>query len=409
MIHNSKKKLKYVFFKKLLFFCYYNGMDDKTNKSEIDRIKTLIDYDILYSQKDKKFDDLIKLSSNIFKSRFVGISFIDQNNQWLKSTIGIEDINEIPKNVSLCQDTINSNEPILINDINNEIKFKENPWLKKYPDICFYLGFPLIAPNNQKIGTLFFLDNTKRNISENELESLKIISNQIISELEIRTSFKKIIKQSKLTTLNEFGNSIAHEINNPLTIINANLSLLKRTIPVEKMNNIEACQRSVDRIVMIVKGIRKFSGTDYSTKEVHFNLKDITNEVLSLVGSKLSKFGIDLIVDLDDLNLIGNDQDFSHVIMSLIKNSMDALSKKDESLKKWIKITIKNNEFEIVDSGNGVCFSVQDKLFLPFVSTKKEVTGVGLELSIAKGIIEQHGGKICYSLKDGNTSFKLSF
>lgn len=127
-----------------------------------------------------------------------------------------------------------------------------------------------------------------------------------------------------------------------------------------------------------------------------------------MVDSKIKLLGIDLILDLTQLKIVGNEQDLSQAIMNLITNSIDDLLKLDEP-KKWIKITIKDRYFEIVDSGKGVCESIRKKNFIPFTTTKKEVTGVGLGLSISKGIIDQHLGKISYDLKDGNTCFMISF
>jgi signal transduction histidine kinase len=94
--------------------------------------------------------------------------------------------------------------------------------------------------------------------------------------------------------------------------------------------------------------------------------------------------------------------------MNLLNNAYDAVQSGTHS---WIEIaaTTENNilKISITDSGSGISQSIQDKIMMPFFTTKEVGKGTGLGLSISQGIIEEHGGKLYFDPSSKNTRFTI--
>ena len=128
--------------------------------------------------------------------------------------------------------------------------------------------------------------------------------------------------------------------------------------------------------------------------------------------SQIKDKGIDFITDIDPetLELTADPEMIEQVLINLLLNSISALNSKQNAK---IKLTAKLDErgrviIQIADNGSGIIEQVQDKIFIPFFTTKQEGTGIGLSLS--KQIMRLHRGNISVSSKAGvETVFTLRF
>lgn len=224
-----------------------------------------------------------------------------------------------------------------------------------------------------------------------------------------------IIHTSKMASLGEMAGGIAHEINNPITVIQ---SLARQIIFfLEKNQNfnlaIDKAKKIsdvVDRIAKIVKGMRSFSRDGNKDEFVNVKIIAMIENTLSMCFEKFSFGGIkiDLSSVSNDLYVEMREAQVSQVLLNLLNNSYDAIEK---NLEKWIKISteIKNNMvvISITDSGKGLPLDIKEKIFQPFFTTKSIGKGTGLGLSISKNILEQHGGKLHYDSESPNTKFQI--
>ena len=243
------------------------------------------------------------------------------------------------------------------------------------------------------------------------------IANDITTELATQEALEleraKSIQSSKLATLGELAASVAHEINNPLSIIHGSAILIPRFVNnPEKFNQkVENVLKAAERISKIVTGLRKFSRASVKTLNREYSLAEIVRESIILTENKASRYSI--LVELDvknDLTIECNDIEIEQIIINMINNSIDAIKELSE---KWIKLTIEDSNDHVVllirDSGNGIKPDIVEKMFNPFYTTKPVGEGTGLGLSIVKGIIEEHQGKIRVVAEDQNTCFEIMF
>jgi len=223
----------------------------------------------------------------------------------------------------------------------------------------------------------------------------------------------QIIRSSKLSSLGEMSAGIAHEINNPLTIISGSVGLLVKFSdnPEKWMSTVEKIKKSCDRIARIVSGLKKFSRTDEKKNLKNHNLTDIVKESLILVDAKSKQNATKILIDLQKVSsIICDEVEIEQVLVNLLSNAIDAAVNSPE---KWVKVALFQESNQVVlrvmDSGSGVATDIRDKIFEPFFTTKKIGQGTGLGLSIVKGILDEHNATVTVRSEFPNTCFEIRF
>ena len=222
-------------------------------------------------------------------------------------------------------------------------------------------------------------------------------------------SQKEQLQSAKLASLFELSSGIAHEINNPLSIISGFSELIEENIQEHKetfipkypklQSHLQRVKDAGERITNIVKHIKEFC--QMSTGEhAPLRINDVVHRSFFLLEQQLINRGIALSLQLDGDNpaINGDMAALEHALMNIITNARDALTEKHQ--RKGGHLTVKtthDNDYvsiEFKDDGTGIEKEALDKVFDPFFSTKETGEGSGLGLSICYGIINDHKGKI---------------
>ncbi|MDI1233629.1 MAG: PAS domain-containing protein [bacterium] len=156
--------------------------------NENERLNDLKKFQILDSQPEKEFDEIVKLAADIFQVPISLISFIDSDRLWFKAKFGI-DLLETPRDLSFCNNIDTTDSQILvINDTLLDNRFKNNPFVDCENGIRFYAGAPLVSENGNLLGAFCIEDTEPRNLSEFELRTLKSLSNRVLELLLSRVA-----------------------------------------------------------------------------------------------------------------------------------------------------------------------------------------------------------------------------
>ncbi|MCB8925370.1 MAG: response regulator [Ardenticatenaceae bacterium] len=218
---------------------------------------------------------------------------------------------------------------------------------------------------------------------------------------EERRLESSLLQAGKLAAIGQLAAGVAHEINNPLTAINANAEMLKMFIPQEDENYeaVDLIARAGDRATKVVRGLLDFA------RQEHYNLTtgDVNGSIqqtLDLVRYQLTSADAEVIRDMAE-NLppiVGSWEHLKSVWLNLIVNARDAIYQMPAPRQISISTRLDNEEEHvqviIQDNGKGMSEAELVHIFEPFYTTKDPGKGTGLGLATTHRIIEQHGGDI---------------
>lgn len=225
---------------------------------------------------------------------------------------------------------------------------------------------------------------------------------------EERRLESSLMQAGKLAAIGQLAAGVAHEINNPLTAINANAEILQMSIGTDDENyeSVELIAQAGSRAAQVVRGLLDFarqSQYEFAPVEVNGSIQ----QALNLVSYQFKTANIEVITDLaDDLPAVeASLEHLQSVWLNLLINARDAFE--DVNEEKRIEISTRHEQPEdevlvvVRDSGRGMSPTEQDHIFEPFYTTKAPGEGTGLGLATCHRIIEQHGGQIEVASKLG--------
>lgn len=290
-----------------------------------------------------------------------------------------------------------------------------------------------IARLEQQGGTLDLVDQLQRHdgsqLPVNVSASLKVIGGQayllltardlsarLAMEKELEEQRAKVTYAAKMASLGEMAGGVAHEINNPLTIIKGlaeHIQLLLRTAPKDSdaiLDKTTQIKKTIMRIARIVKGLRTFSRDGTNDPCAATSVASLFDDALGLCAEAFRHAEIELIAPAVDPNLSIECRatEISQVLLNLLSNARDAVAGRSPA---WVKLEALDLgelvAIAVTDSGPGIPEAAKERIMEPFFTTKGVGKGTGLGLSISRGIAERHHGWLEYDQHHHNTRFIL--
>jgi histidine kinase len=253
---------------------------------------------------------------------------------------------------------------------------------------------------------------------------LLVTTSDITRRLEVE---QQLIQASKMATLGEMATGIAHELNQPLSVIKTVSSFYMNKI--DRREDIASdvlttmltkVDKNVDRATRIITHMRQFARkSEMKMEKVQVN--DVIRNAAEIFSQQLKVKGIELVIETGkSVPKINADPDrLEQVFINLLVNARDAIEEKwrmTPQVPENEKIIITTSAtgglvaVEIHDTGIGIPPDIIEKVFDPFFTTKEVGKGTGLGLSISYGIVKECGGEItAYSSPEGGARFVLSF
>ena len=284
-------------------------------------------------------------------------------------------------------------------------------------DASFMHEFRVLCGNGeyiwiQSLGIILRDENQK---AYRLIGSITDINQKKNFEFNLEQEKQKTIQNSKLATLGEMAAGLAHEVNNPLTIIFGFIRILEEEL-LSHENNYEIMLKHVgliknaaQRAAKIVTNLKDFARDGSGDPFITLPASQLISMVLDLCNERFKKNGIQLeLAIINDPAIYCRKIELSQVLLNLLFNAFDAIENQKE---RWVKITTQQHpqfiEICIIDSGPGIVPDIAEKVFMPFFTTKKVGLGTGIGLSISQRIVLNHGGEIFYDPSSPNTKFVI--
>ncbi len=386
-----------------------------TPSNEAARLEALHRYNILDTSQEDAFDDLTALASYICGTPIALVSLIDSNRQWFKSKVGLE-ATETPRELAFCAHAILSpNEPFIVPNALDDERFATNPLVVSDPDIRFYAGVPLVTPDNYPLGTLCVIDRIPRRLNQEQIEALRTLGRQVITQMDLRI---KLEKEKELNELkSRFVSMTSHEFRTPLTTIMGSADLLEyysdKWSEDKKQSHLQRIQNAVQHMIELLDDVLLIGKAEAG--KLKFNPSPLD----------LDQFCLDLIEELQP-------NASNHHSLTFVNHTQDIKANLDEKLLRHILSNLLSNaikyspdggtvNFQVFCQNDWLSFQVQDfgigipekdlpHLFESFYRANNvgDIPGTGLGLAIVKNFVDLQDGKIAVESEVGvGTTFTV--
>jgi diguanylate cyclase (GGDEF)-like protein len=153
-----------------------------TLPNEDARLRALHELGLLDTPPEERFDRLTRLASRLFDTPIALVSFIDSDRQWFKSRTGWE-LSETSREASFCAHAIVDDDVMVVSDAAADERFRDNPLVVGSPNIRFYAGCPVKAPDGTNLGTLCVIDHEPRDLTSDDADVLRDLAGMVENEL----------------------------------------------------------------------------------------------------------------------------------------------------------------------------------------------------------------------------------
>jgi signal transduction histidine kinase len=362
------------------------------------RLNALKRYQILDTEMEQEYEELVKLASELCEVPISLITLIDSNRQWFKARLGL-DLPETPRTVAFCAHAILNESLMTVEDATHDERFSDNPLVTNEPDIRFYAGMPLITPDGYKLGTLCVIDRRPRKLSPLQKRGLEVLANQVVKLLELRLKNRELSElvqlQSKMLSV------ISHDVRGPLNSLQVLLEFVgAESNPEEIKEVLEDALKLISNGRDLLENMLHWansmhSGTGFNPSS--FNLYGLSNKLLDSLSVKAKSKNTDLknLVP-ENTQAYGDQQMILFVLRNLVANSLKFTENgiveiAAENQADYLKISVK-------DTGCGIAEKDLPKLMQwesrhTTKGTKNE-KGSGVGLLLSREFVQQHKGTL---------------
>jgi two-component system sensor kinase FixL len=265
---------------------------------------------------------------------------------------------------------------------------------KDHSQFPLYLSVGHIKEPSQSGFVGILRDLTSQRDSEHEMAQ---------TELEIRQLRERLVHVARVSTLGEMVTGIAHEVNQPLTVIATYAQGCRRMIdgglddPAELLEALNTIASQAERAATVISRIRNFAKKS-ELVQVASDCSEILAEVLALAEVYAAEASVKIVTQFEsgDLPLVKVDPiQIQQVVLNLINNAIESMS--DVAGDKVVTVCIGRRdedtvEVSVADTGEGIAVGIEEKVFDTFFSTKP--SGLGIGLAICQSLVQAQGGKI---------------
>jgi signal transduction histidine kinase len=247
-------------------------------------------------------------------------------------------------------------------------------------------------------------------ISRDEIGQIMQSRNETVAELrrhedDLAQALARLEAQDRLASLGMLSASIAHEMNTPLSVLHGSIEKLMETVDDDHtQERLERMLRVTTRLKTISEGLLDFARVRRQTMEP-VSVEALVNEAWSLVAIDEKASQVNLKIEVPaEARVVGNADRLVQVFVNLLRNALIAVDRGGHVMVRARPSTCDGQRgwticFE--DDGPGIPNDVLPDIFDAFVSSRLDSKGTGLGLTVAQGIVDQHGGTIHASNRPG--------
>lgn len=382
---------------------------------ELDRVMTLSDYNIDFTNTENNFKDLARLAASVAGTEISLVNLIDSYTLWTISSHGL-DIDQMPREESVCQYTIVEKDHFEVSDLSDDVRFKDQFYVAGDPKVRYYYGIPLKS-NGQHIGALCVFDRNVKSLSPEKTELLKIIAEEIVNRLNAYRIIESL--QRKVTEVTATQNKVVHDIRGPLGGIIGLAQIIseqgKENNMDEVLEFINMIHKSGNSILELADEILTAENKAVTLKGGELNLKTFRDklEKLYIPQARSKNINLSISISTETDNIPFSNSKLLQITGNLISNAIK-FTAGNGYVKVKLVLTQKEDsdilKIVVEDSGTGL---EQDKInsILSGVSETTEGTdgekGYGFGLALVKHLTDSLKGTLKIRSDQNGSTFEV--
>ncbi|PYM94012.1 MAG: hypothetical protein DME04_08815 [Candidatus Rokuibacteriota bacterium] len=318
---------------------------------------------------------------------------------------------------------------VITSDILSDPAIRLAAWVRERIRVSGYravVGVPLLT-HDRVIGAVGLGAELGSTFSREEVQALESLADQAALAFEnarlyasardslvrLRETQAQLVQAAKMSALGQLVSGVAHELNNPLSVIvGYGQLLLARDVAPAVLRPIELMVSQADRMAKIVRNLLLFA-RQRPAERTTVNLNEVMEQTLALRLNQFSLSGIT--VEKRFFRglppVLGDPHQLEQVILNLLLNAEQAMLEAKTGGRILVTTNVSRDgrevHAEVIDDGPGIAPDALPHVFEPFFTTKTVGTGTGLGLSVSYGIVEEHGGRLGVESRPGRTVFTL--
>ncbi|SIS89512.1 sensor histidine kinase [Belliella pelovolcani] len=392
--------------------------------NEFERILELSEYDLDYTDLDNQFKDLTKLAAKVARTEISLVNLIDSFTQWSVSAHGFP-AGQMPREDSVCQYTLMESDQFEIKDLSKDDRFSDKFYVKDSPNLRYYFGVPLTTAEGLNLGALCVLDTDLKDLSQEKIELLKIIADEIVNRLKIMKAVKDL--KHRMLEIKENQKKVAHDIRGPIGGIIGLAKIIQdqgnENQLEEVLDFINLIQKSGNSVLELADEIlsqdypKPTQSKPQINHSVEFSLETLKEKLLDMYGAQAVHKNVSYTV----INKDGRDHvpfpknKLLQIVGNLISN---AIKFTPENGSVSVVLDLQEQEQErnelvmtVEDSGVGMS---KEKIQEILDGNSKSTDGTGGEkgfgfgLALVKHLVDKTNGKLSIdSSSEGGTKFTV--
>jgi PAS domain S-box-containing protein len=357
---------------------------------------------LAYTDLSQLMDDAVRLITQTLEMEYCGVLELLPNLSmvlragvgWEQGTVGHATVGAGVE--SLAGYILLAGQPVVVEDLSTETRFRSGSWLHDHGAAS---GISVIIHGQSRLfGVLEAHTACSRTYSTDEVYFLQAVAQVLATAVERMRTEAALHQTDKLATMGSLLAGVAHELNNPLTVILGQTELLLGLCPQGPiMERIDRLSKAAERCARIVKNFLALA-RQHPPERQQVQLNQVAREAVELLAYPLRVDNVEIIWDLtDQLPWIWADSHMLYqVVANLIANAQQAMHITPPPRRLTITTRAEVSSGGVIlvvaDTGPGVPAELQARIFEPFFTTKPPGQGTGLGLSLCQGIIGSHGG-----------------
>lgn len=367
--------------------------------NENERLVALYRYNILDTEAESDFDDLVEITAELCGVEIALISLIDSDRQWFKACTGL-DATETHRDISFCGHAIHDNDIFEISDATQDLRFHDNPLVVGAPHIRFYAGRPLRTPDGHNIGTLCLVDAKPRSLTPQQRKLLNFLASQVEQKLSLRRK-NELLSQglqaiqtqaNLLASGNDLRDHIlgvlAHDLRSPVASLEGILNAFDQDyLDPELFRELIEClrpnlQKNVEQLNKVLHWAHQ--QVSQGSEDVQScALADIATESRAWVLHCAQKKGIEIVLELEELPLyaLGNPE-YVHIVWRNLLSNGVKYSKMGDRVTVFARRDGDRISLGVRDQGLGISEHMVNQL----LSRKNTVSTLGTDDEMGTGL-----------------------